>query len=185
MTWNPLDEPYDKIWLAQVWSPGIADIAGASSPRKWEEREPHGSSGATVVFKGIGLAHFSVKLRLYTALDWDEWERFKPLVDKPPDDKDPRAIDIWHPILVDQGIFSAVVEDVGPPEQTDDGEWTIEIKFSEYREPKPALAKLKGAKATPVDPLQEEIAALTKEQADLLANPPKLTLTDLFGGLGG
>lgn len=182
MSWNPLSEPYDKIWLAQVWSPGLCDIVGANSPRNWEERDGAGMSGATIVFHGIKLAHFSVRFRLYTEQDWSEWNQFSPLLIKPPPRVEPRALDIWHPILVDQGIYSVAVEDVGPPDQTQDGEWTIEVKFSEYRgEPKHTLAKPKGAVATPVDKYEQQIEELTKEQSELLANPPKMTLGSIFG----
>lgn len=171
MTWNPLDEPMDKIWLAQQWSPGICDISGANSPREWEERKGYGLSGAIVIFRGVGLAHFSVKLRLYTTQDWNEWAAFKPLVDRPPYGRRPRALDIWHPILVDQGIYAVGIEDLGQPDQTADGEWTIEIKMVEYRFPKYALAKPEGAAATPKDPFEEQIEALTARAAALLAEP--------------
>jgi hypothetical protein len=180
MSWDPLGQPAlnqtptkpevgDQIWLAQRWSPGLCDISGANSPREWEERKGYGWSGAVVVFRGTGLARFSVKLRLYTADDWLGWSTFKPLVDKPPPGKRPRAMDIWHPILVDQGIYSVVVEDLGQTEQTAEGEWTIEIKFVEYRFPKYALVKLEGTQATPDDPNEIKIARLTKEAADLAA----------------
>lgn len=171
MTWDPLIEPADKIWLAQRWSPGLCDISGANSPREWEERKGYGYSGALIIFRGVGLAHFSVKFRLYTSQDWIDWALFKPLVDKPPYGHRPRAIDIWHPLLVDQGIYAVGVEDLGQPEQTQDGEWTIEIKFVEYRQPKYSQATPDGAKATPADPFEQRIEQLTNKAIGLLAGP--------------
>lgn len=171
MTWNPLDEPMDKIWLAQRWSPGLCDISGANSPREYEERKGYGLSGAIVIFRGVGLAHFSVRFRLYTTQDWDEWEQFKPLVDKPPLGRRPRALDIWHPLLVDQGIYAVAIEDLGQPDQTEDGVWTIEIKCVEYRFPKYSLSQPDGAAATPVDPYEQQIEQLTKQAVDLMAAP--------------
>lgn len=181
MTWNPLGESPsretptrpgdgDQIWLTQRWSPGLCDITGANSPREWEERKGYGFSGALVVFRGIGLARFSVKFRLYTSQDWIDWANFKPLVDKPPLGKRPRAQDIWHPLLVDQGIYSVVVEDLGQPEQTADGEWTIEVKLVEYRSPKYALSKPDGVTASPADPRELEIEKLTKQNSDVWAD---------------
>lgn len=169
MTWDPLIEPADKIWLVQQWSPGLCDISGANSPREWEQRKAVGWSGAIVVYKGVDLARFSVRLRLYTSDDWVDWSRFKPLVDKPPPRKRPRAMDIWHPLLVDQGIYSVVVEDLGQAEQTGEGEWTIEIKMVEYRFPKYAQVKLEGAQATEDDPFERKIKELHEEAADLVA----------------
>jgi len=171
MTWNPLDEGADKIWLAQQWSPGLCEISGANSPREWEERKGYGWSGAIVIFRGVGLARFSVKFKLYTADDWRDWSLFKPLVDKPPLGRRPRAMDIWHPLLVDQGIYAVVVEDLGQAEQTADGEWTIETKMVEYRFPKYGLAQPDGAAATPVDPYEQKIERLTQQATDLLAEP--------------
>lgn len=184
MTWNPLDEPADKIWLQQHWSPGLCEISGAGSPRKWDEIESHGHSGATLKFKGVGLAHFSVKISLYTAQDWIDWSQFKPLVDKPPLDTAPKAMDIWHPLLVDQGIYAVGVEDLGQPEQTDDGVWTIDIKFVEHRAPKPALVKVKGSTATPKDPddpVQKEIDQLAKQKAELAAQVERLKAGKRWG----
>lgn len=171
MTWNPLDEPADQIWLSQVWSPGLCDIVGADSPREWDERKGYGLSGSIAWFKGVGLAHFSVRLRLYTSEDWEQWAVFKPLVDRPPYGRRPRALDIWHPLLVDQGIYAIGVENLAQPEQTADGEWTIDIKMIEYRLPKYSLAMPDGAAATPADPFEQTIERLTKVATDLLAAP--------------
>jgi hypothetical protein len=162
MTWNPIDEPCDYITLAKVKSPGLADVSGASSVRRWDEREGFGISGAFSVFKGRGLAHFSVKLRLYSVEDWEGWYAFKPIVDKLPTrrggkGKDSGVLDIWHPLLEGLDIIAVAAAEVMQPEQTDSGEWTIEIKFLEFRYPKVTLAKADAAAATPVDPVEEKI----------------------------
>lgn len=171
MTWNPLDEPADKVWVSQRWTPGLAEIDGANSPRNWEELPGYGWSGALLRFKGIGLAHFTIRLRLVTSEDWVEWSIFKPLVDKPPLGRRPRSLDVWHPLLVDQGIYAFVVEDLGQPSQTEDGIWTIEIKCIEWRMPKYSLSEPQGAQATPVDPYEVKIGELlgTVKQLDELA----------------
>lgn len=166
MTWDPLIEPADRIWLAQKWSPGLCEIDGANSPREWEERPGYGWSGSFLWFKGIRLAHFTIRFKLYTSQDWIDWSLFKPLLDRPPVGRRPRALDIWHPLLVDQGIYSVQVEDMGQPTQTADGEWTIEVKFLESREPKYSLSKPDGAKATPADPYEQQAAELTQEVLD-------------------
>lgn len=164
-------DPMDKIWLAQRWSPGLCDVEGAGSPREWEEIAGYGWSGGFLRFRGVKLAHFSIRFRLYTEADWLEWSVFKPLVDKPPYGKRPRALDIWHPVLVDQGIYSVVVEDLGQPMQTADGEWTIEIKMIEAREPKYSQVKAEGSAATPEDPWEKKIEQEAKRAADRMAAP--------------
>jgi hypothetical protein len=162
MTWDPITSPCDYILLASKKSPGIAEVRGASSPRKWDERDGVGITGAALVFKGRGLAHFSVVLRLYSAQDWQDWHAWKPIVDKLPTSRgegnDSGTLAIWHPLLQTLDIKAVGVAEVMQPDQTGDGEWSIEIKFVEWRAPKYALAKPEGAveSAAVVDPIEEE-----------------------------
>jgi len=168
--WNPLKEPRDYAIVAGVRTPGLCDIVGASSPRKWDEIEGYGLSGARLKFRGIGLAHFSIKLRLYTDQDWNDWDQFRVLVSKPPLGKKPLAKKIVHPQLAEVGVSAFVVEDLLAPERTDDsGEWTIEIKCIEYRNMTPALSKPDAAEATPADPEEQKIGALTDQNNKLAA----------------
>ena len=158
MSFDPLTDPVDYILLANRRSPGLATVAGASSPRRWDKRKGYAQTGARVVFRGIDLSSFVVTLRLYTRQDWADWHEWRPLVQRPPVGERARAQDIWHPILEDLGIKSAVVEDVGQPRQTGDGEWSIDIKFIEYRRPLPRIQPIDGSEARrPPTALEREI----------------------------
>jgi len=169
MPWDPLTDPVDYFTLAGLKSPGFAELTGASSPRKWEERGGYGLSGATVVFRGVGLCYFTFKIKLYTEEDWADWIGWKALVDRPPFGVRPKANDIVHPFLDQLGVTAAVVEEVSQPEQGEAGEWIISIKFIEFRRPKAALAKPEAAKDTPLTPREQQIVAAEKEFNDLLA----------------
>lgn len=147
MSFDPLQSPIDYVVLSGRRSPGIATLSNASSPREWDERKGPQLSGAALVFKGIGVAKFTLELRLYTDAHWQEWRAWSPIVQRPPRGERANAMDIWHPILEDLGIRSVVVEDVAQPMQTADGEWTIEIKFIEYRAPQPAVRRADGQAA--------------------------------------
>ncbi len=149
MSFDPITQPVDYILLAGQRSPGIAEISGASSPRRWDERKGFAQTGARVVFRGVGLAHFVVTLRLLTTQDWADWHAWRELVQRPPIGTYARAQDIWHPILEDLEVASAVVEDVGQPRQTGDGEWSIDIKFIEYRTPIPRIEPINGSEERP------------------------------------
>lgn len=173
--WCPLTEPIDYVTFAGHRTPGVAEITGAGTPRRWDERESYGFSGAFVVYHGQNLSHFSVNVRLITEQDWLDWYTFKPIVDRVPLGKLQRPFDIVHPLLGMLGIHSAVVEDVGQALQVEDGIWQIEIKCIEYRSPRYALAAAQGAQATPDDPE----AARVEEQwrqvhalGDELERPP-------------
>jgi hypothetical protein len=162
MVWNPYDAPCDYFKLGGKRSPGIAEIVGAASVRNWDKREGYALTGSFSVFRGRGLAEFSARIRLYTIADWDAWHAWKPIVDKLPTSRGGRGpasgcLDIWHPLLEELDIKSVGVAKVKQPEQTGDGEWTIEIEFIEFRHPKVTLAQPDSAASTPVDPIEEEI----------------------------
>jgi hypothetical protein len=184
--WNPIEKPQDCILLGGRKSPGLCDIEGAELVRRLQVNKLYGQSGAVVRYFGDELARFSVKLRLYTPQDWDDWIDWSDLIFKPPARRGGRikdssetaflgtgAYDIVHPLLADLGIDAVIVESVSQPDQTDDGEWTITIKMLQYRAPAPALAVPKGPQASPAenDPAQLEIGKL-HAQVQSLAGPP-------------
>jgi hypothetical protein len=169
MVWNPLEKPVDHIVLGGWKSPGLAEVTGGASPLKWDERGGYGLSGSTLIFRGVGLVKFTVKLRLYTPEDWAGWQAWRPLVSKPPLGSKAKAMDFIHPLTEALGVSAVVVEEVSQPEQTDNGEWTITIKFIEHRKPTPALAKPEGSRATPVDPIEMHVIQPLLNQYSALA----------------
>jgi hypothetical protein len=173
--WNPLTEPRDRCLIGGHITPGICDIEGANSPREWLEVRGPGLSGAILRFRGVMPSHFTIKFRLYTTIDWADWNAFQVLVAKPPFGKRPRALDIVHPLLEPLGIRSIVVEDVLAPEQTgDSGEWTATLKVIESRARKSVpQGKVDGSQQTPTDPY-EQIEAEQSKIIDKLSH-------ELFG----
>lgn len=175
MAWNPYTEPVNYVMFAGQRTPGIAEVIGANAPRRWDERESYGWSGAFIVYHGQKLSHFTVRLRLYTEQDWEDWAAFKPLVDKVPLGKRQGPLDLVHPQLAQVGIKSAAVEDVYIEELYDPGVWQIDIKMIEYRSPRLALAQARGSKATPADP---EDAELLENEATRAALAQQLALEE-------
>jgi hypothetical protein len=169
MSFNPTTTPVDYILLANRRSPGIAEVNAANSPRRWDERRGYALSGARVVYRGIGLTRPIVTLRLYTDQDWQDWHEWRDLVERPPVGERARALDIWHPILEDLQVTSVVVEDVLQPKQTADGEWSIDIKFIEFRRPVRALSVPEGSEERSDDPVDRYIEQLTSQVQALAA----------------
>lgn len=168
MTYKPLDNPVDYILLAGQRSPGLATVTNANSGRDLQERKGFGLGGAHVVYKGIKLVKPKVILRLVTPEDFDGWEQWKPLLDRAPTGTRARAMDIWHPVLEDQGVTAVLVEDVGQLERTkEDGEWSVTISFCEYRPPMPALSTPSGSDTTTLNANELAITAREAEIADL------------------
>lgn len=190
LNWDPLNHSADKVWIAQVWSPGLCDIDAADSLRKFEYREVRGADGAELTYVGLEPARFRIRFRLYTSEHWAEWIAFKKVIFEPPTAKTPNAFDIWHPILVEQRIHRVVIENFVQPTQVEDGVWVAEIRCIEWRPLRYALARVKGSKATPkkqatpkqpsaaptpppLSPNQEKIKA-NDDTINELAKPPKV-----------
>jgi hypothetical protein len=164
MTWNPIEQPVDECWLGGYATPGICEVVGASSPRKWDEQAGYAMSGAILIYRGTGLAHFSLNLKLYTLEHWNTWDLIKPILMRPPVGKRANALDVVHPVLNEVGISQLVIEDVGAPEQVEDGVWSISIKCIEWRRYGLGVSKPDGSEATPADPRDVEIGELTDER---------------------
>lgn len=147
ISWDPISQPVDHALVAGVRTPGLCEVVNAGSPRQWDERRGYALSGSTLVFRGIRLADFSLRLRLYSPEDWRAWHEFAPVVARPPQGERSTALDIVHPILEEVGIRSAVVLDVVAPAQTADGEWTVEVRMKEFRRPVVTVAPVDGSSA--------------------------------------
>jgi hypothetical protein len=155
---DPLSTPVDKILFGEedTPSPGICEITGLSSPRNWDIRRGYGLNGGIAVFRGKGVAKFGAKFRLYTPEDWQDYFKFKPILDQIANLK---GIKVYHPFLWLLGIGAVVVEENYAPVQDDDGVWVIEAKLIEFNHPTVGLSKPDGVPATPADPEDAEIKA--------------------------
>lgn len=131
--------------IGPLKTPGKAWITGLGTPRKWQENAGFGLGGATTLFTGIGIAHFSVMLYLYEDAHWIDWEVLaRACLSKPPVGIRAVAIGISHPVLTTPpySIDAVGIEDVIIPSEDDDyGGREIEIKLIEYRKPLPMLGK--------------------------------------------
>lgn len=183
MTFDPMRQPDDEIFISDRLVPGITVFKGISAPRDWEERKGFGMIGARLRYKGNKLTHFSIIVSLYTQDDWDEWNEFFPIIKRAPhpDASQMAAItsipslhramremapplSIRHPLLDEYEINQVVVEDVTAMTEDDKGVWTSEIKLIEYREPQRVLSTSGGRDREAGTSAQDrEIAALTTQ----------------------
>lgn len=167
---NPLDQPQDYVLLGGRKTPGLCEIYGADAPRNWEEQSGAGYSGGILLFRGIKLSHFTIRVYLYTSEDWDAWYKFRTILKKPTRfGAFPKAIDCVHPFLADLGITACVIDNERAPSQVDHGVWSIEIECIEYRKLKASAGKVDGSDATETDPREAKIKKL-KAEHDKLAD---------------
>lgn len=167
--------PQDFALIGGQRTPGpTIEFVGAAFSRKWDKQQPTGQSGGRLVFKGRDFSEFSIRLQLLGADHWAAWTAFQPVLEQAPAGtgaaRTVRGLDISHPITDMLGIHSIVVRDIGQPVQGDTGEWTIEIKVTEYRDPEPSQARARGSRnAEADDPVAREIDRLTHQVQDLAA----------------
>lgn len=166
---DPINTPVDYFEVAGQRSPGVAELEGVTLARTIDERKGFGLMGATTVVKGQKLSKFTAKVRLFEAEHFEQWQsfvdvlrRFNPRADRL------RGFAFSHPLTDQLGISAVVVEEIGAPSQTGDGEWTAAIKFVEHRRPRRMLATADGTEdATAVDPVDREIEQLTSRMQEL------------------
>lgn len=163
---NPITSPQDYIVIAGQRSPGICEISGADSPRRWDERRGYGLSGARAVYRGTALSKPRITLHLLNAEHFEAWNSFREMLLPPPAGERAQALEVEHPFLADLGIRALNVVNLKQPVQTDHGKWTVEIETIEYREPQPALSTPRGADSgEALSPNQILIRDLTAEVA--------------------
>jgi hypothetical protein len=165
---NPLDheEVYNSIVLGGVRSPGVVTLSGHDRKIGWDVKKATGQSGASMTRTGDEPVSFTCTFFLADREDFDAWPAFLGLIDSTVAGTTPKALDIYHPDLVEQRIVS-VVKDTSKGTQHDgQGGQTKVVQLIEYKPPKPSGGSPKGSQTKPKDPnqdLQDEIARLTKQ----------------------
>jgi hypothetical protein len=154
---------------------GKAEIVGLETPRKVDERDGYGITGATTVFNGIKLARWGVLFSIWDAFDFDESRPFFEMLKTPPLTLPPLALGVYHPLLAEEGISAALVLNGGGWSQDDYGLFTRTVKFVQYRQPLPALASPQAAiptapvAAVPTNPTQAAAVVVMADNARLRA----------------
>lgn len=174
---DPITAPwiYDTVVLATLASPGLATLEGFERPYGWEAKKAKGSSGAKITYQGEDLAEGEVELRLWEPEHFAQWDVFRGLLAKAQDPKKIQALDILHPFLTDQAIYSVVVVSIGLPKRDKGGLWRVRFKLKEYREPKAAGGSPKGSKGgvhqsyttTGGGPIKNYETVVTSQKRDL------------------
>lgn len=142
---DPFAFDLNSVTIAGLASPGRARVQGASKPLNWDIKPSYGYSGATVVFKGRGLAEFTLYLDFWKKSQFAEWEVFKKVFDLPQKPLGTKlSLGIHHPLLADLGIELVVLKKLGQFERGSNGLWTVAIELLEYRAPLKSIVKPRG-----------------------------------------
>lgn len=147
---NPVDNPelYDVLVLGGVRSPGVVKISGAQRKIDWDNKIAKGQKGATSTLSGIPLAEFTAEFFLADTEDFDAWPAFLQIINSTISGTTPKAIDVYHPDLAEQGIVSVVKVTTEATKHDGKGGQTKIVKFQEYSPPKPKGGSPSGSSSS-------------------------------------
>ena len=148
LPFGPGSDPdaYNFFIASGTRSPGIAEWGEAPREYIWDLKQASGSQGATETYRGWKVGEgikFKIKMWTQDQLRFF-YETFVPLLKYDATKQNPKPIDIQHPVLMANDIFSVVTQKIGSLTNAGAQLWTVDIEFAEYRPP----AK-KNATSTP------------------------------------
>jgi hypothetical protein len=134
---SPLKYPpvYDVLYVGGQPSPGVAVISDADRAHKWDVKDGPGTEGAVITYRGKPPAKFTSKHKLWLEEHFAAWNAWRVLLAPEGAKKDVQPVDLLHPALIEQEIFSAVVETLGAIVHEGNGLYSYTIKWLEYRPP--------------------------------------------------
>lgn len=159
---NPVDfsDVYDCIVLSGKRSPGVVTLSGHDREIGWDIKKGAGQAGASMTRTSEDPVKFACAFFLATSEDFDAWPEFDGLIRSTVSGPKPKALDIYHPDLVINGITNVVLSKFGGTVHDGKGGQTITVYFLEYRPP-----KAKGG--SPLPKPKEEVDPNAAAKAEL------------------
>ena len=171
---NPIDNEdlYDSVQIDGEKSPGFVTLSGHDRNEKWDVKESDGHAGASSTYKGENITQFQasfylVKDPVLGVDEFAEWDAYSAKLRAAlPTSGSPKALLIYHPDLLANGITVVQIAGIGGMQHDGKGGATVVVKFLEYRPVKKKGGTAKGAKPSPARP--DPNADLKKELDGLL-----------------
>lgn len=176
---NPVDNPelYEAAYIGGVPTPGKVWFQGHDRPINWDVKKSKGQSGASMELNSEDPREFTMNLYLVDSTDFDAWPALRDALLSTISGSTPKALDIYHPDLVEVNIKSIVLSNLGGVAHDGKGGQTRAIKLHEYAPPKKKGGSPKGSSSTSrtktkredLDPNAKalaELAALTQQYRD-------------------
>lgn len=151
MSPTPFSHPdlFDRVIVNGVVSPGVVALDGHERAHRWDNKDGSGQNGATSELKGAPLAVFTMTFSLvddpHTGNQFEEWERFQPVLESSVSGTTPVALPIENYDLTRNRITSIVLVSIGGMNHDGKGGATVAVKVQEHRPPKPKGGKPKGS----------------------------------------
>jgi hypothetical protein len=140
--------------LDGVQSPGTVTLSGHDRNKDWDIQAAKGSTGASTKLNGDPIGQFQASFFLSKdgtdeedLDDFTRWEDFQRVIERSTNGPKPVALTIFHPDLLRNNITDVVSGGVGGFAWDGKGGAIVQVKFLEYKPPKPKATA--GAKAKP------------------------------------
>lgn len=138
LTANPLINPeaFDKITMAGEVNPGLFRLQGAERIYDWDVKDGPGSQGSVVTYRGWKPTDDLVfRFEAWTAAQIDALASYVDRFRYDATKVSPKPVDVYHPILAANEIYSVIIKSIGPLTLEDKQLYSITIKAAEYRPP--------------------------------------------------
>ena len=168
------EDLYGVITLGGQTSPGKVTLSGHDRVVKWDVHTGPAFSGATLTLHSIPPIEFTASFYLVKDVaqgidDYAAWDKFRPTIDSTVSGITPKALPIYHPDLAENDVKAVCKATVGGRIYDGKGGCTINVKFQEYRAPKPKTGNPVTKTAT--DPNAALKANVTQLTAQYQATP--------------
>jgi hypothetical protein len=128
---------WDRFVVAGRALPGVATVEGSKSC-KLDQRNAPGTDGATLTHMGNESSPVTVRLRIWTADQYEAWKSRREELMASTGKARPKPVMVYHPALADLGIKSLYVKEVGFLRTQPGGLGEVIIKFLEFLPPSKA-----------------------------------------------
>lgn len=133
---SPFDNP--QVWdsftaQGQTWT-GKIKVRRARRAYKWDVKNPAGQEGQNQNYRGREFPPFELVFYFWDTDGWNAWQLFSQNFIYFADKTQPKAITVYHPALAAVEITQALVEDVGAPEEMNEGgEYSAKVTLREFK----------------------------------------------------
>jgi hypothetical protein len=159
--------PWNSVNLGGTVLPGICEVS-VRQKRRVQQKKAAGADGSTPTFIGLDPAEVSIRVRLWTAEQFNAFDNLRSVIFPRMNKGQPPALDIVHPLTAHYGIASIIVVSLdGPSPGGATGEFSATLSCVEWAAPK------KGAKTVTKTVSAPVAKPFVQTAAEPHANDPK------------
>jgi hypothetical protein len=130
-------EAFDFVVLGSVQSPGKVTLSGHERAQSWDTQKAKGQTGASSTYNGEDVGQFQASFYLASPEEQLKWPAFKRVIESTTSGGSPKALPIYHPDLAENRFTEVCNAGIGGAIRDSQGGVTYQVKFIEYRPPKP------------------------------------------------